>query len=101
MREDDIGDLQPVAPLFVEVSELPGRGDRTARGTADLWGCRAHPEWSGSDIELSDVAYWEQRGWFAEEPGGPRGVYDAEAVEVHAALHGIRVERRPKAKEPR
>jgi hypothetical protein len=95
MHRDVTGDLQPIEPLYIEISEALGRGERTEWGTEDRWRCRQHPDWRGYDISPSDVTHFEARGWWLEEPGGPRGMYERESVEAHASLHQIGVQ--PKA----
>jgi hypothetical protein len=86
---DENWDPEPVEPLWIEWSEVPGRGTETRWGTSDQWRCREHPDWHGEDITKRDLATWERLGVYADEQGGPQGMYEREALEVHAALHDI------------
>jgi hypothetical protein len=94
MHRDAIGDLAPIEPLYIEVSEVEGRGTRTHWGTEDMWRCRLHTDWRGYDITESDVAFFEANGMWTDEVGGARGMYERESVETHAQLHAIEVELR-------
>lgn len=86
---DENWEPEILEPLWIEWSEIPGRGVVEGWGGADRWRCREHPDWRGEVMTRKDVAFWEEHGDYLDEIGGPQGMYDRESVEAHYLLHDV------------
>ena len=94
LTRDEQGWLVPQEPMYLSYSERDTVGAKLygpQYPQPDLWECREHPDWQGEDWPESRIAEMEARGDLADAPGGPRGQWERESIQVHAHLHGFTV----------